>query len=177
MPQFSARSKRFTQYDLMDAAGIFAANPANADAMQDGEGNSIYKGPIQYPRMMYHPRGEERILVEGQFVTDGEGNPLLRNGEPIVRGQQKELIWETVTNEEEEAALRAKGWYDHPADSIAAANDPKRPAPPKGAQAVIDQKDRRIAELEAKLRASEPAPIKPAIVVNKKMPSVTEAQL
>ncbi len=166
MPQFSARSKRFTQYDLMDAAGIFAANPANADAMQDGEGNSIYKGPVQYPRMMYHPEGEERILVEGQFVTDGEGNPLLRNGEPIVRGQQKELVWEMVNSLEEEQVLCAEGWHDHPADSIAAANDPKRPPPPKGAQAVIDQKDRRIAELEERLRASEAPP--PVLVKNNK---------
>lgn len=151
MPAFSARNKRFTQYDLMDAAGVFAKNPANVDAMQDAEGNSLYKGPVAFPRMMYHPEGLERVTVEATMLSGPDGTPILdRAGSPIYRNEQKEVIWEIVQDAEQEAALRAAGWHDHPAKAIAAGG---RDAPPMGTQQVLDAKDAEIAELRAQLAA------------------------
>lgn len=146
----NARNRRFTIYDMMEAKGIFAANPANADAgVDEMTGEPIYKGPVRYPLMMYHPEGLERIIVDAQPLTDTAGNAVLdRNGDPIMRGEQREIVWQLVHSLKEERALRKEGWHDHPADAIAASG---KEAPSKGTQQVLDAKDREIERLQAQL--------------------------
>jgi hypothetical protein len=165
MPRFNARNNRFTQYDMLEAKGFFASNPANADSMDLNEGTPLYKGPVRYPMMFYHPQGEERVTVPAQQVTDSHGEPVIgRDGQIVMRGEQREIIWELAHDADDEEHLREGGWHDHPSDALAASG---RPAPPKGAQAVMDAKDREIATLQAQLakaqRAAErsAAPAKP----------------
>lgn len=146
----SSRNRRFTIYDMMEAKGIFAANPANADAMVNEQtGEPLYKGPIPYPKMMYHPLGETRVIVDAVPLTDTSGNAVLdRNGDPILRDEQREIVWQIVNSLKEERALRKEGWHDHPADAIAASG---KAAPAKGAQQALDAKDREIERLQAQL--------------------------
>lgn len=134
-----------TRFHVMEAAGLFASNPANPDS-QDEDGQSLYKGPIAYPKMLYHPEGAERVLVPGEII-------LSPGGREIVVGEQKELIWKLVENEAEEGELLAQGWWRTPAQAIRAANDPKRPVPPESPSQIMNEQDARIRELEERLAA------------------------
>jgi hypothetical protein len=127
------RNKRFTIYDAMEASGAFDRNPANQTARDDVSGESLYNGPIEYPKTFYSPKGETKITVPGEMVQTLEGVKL--------RSQQKELITAIAKNADEEAALRAEGWHDHPAKAIHAGGGE---APPTSS---VD----RIAQLEAEL--------------------------
>lgn len=132
----SSIRNRFTVYDAMDARGEFEKNPANADAMDRAEGVSLYKGPVPYPKMFYHPKGEERIINPGETIMD----PIQG---AIKVGVLKEIIWEMAQNEDDEKRLRAAGWHDHPSRAIAAG----------GGEAPPISSDQRIAELQAQLAA------------------------
>ncbi len=143
---YSARRNRFTIFDMMEARGDFATNPANVDS-QDPLGNgSLYKGPVPFPRMFYHPKGETRILRPGEVLLDRDGLPRVdRQGREIVLGELREIIWQLAHDADEEAKLRAEGWHDHPALAIAAG----------GGQAPAMSSDQRITELEKKLAAAQ----------------------
>lgn len=142
-------AQRFTVFDVLEARGAFKKNPANINA-QDDSGASLYNGPIQYPRMLYHPAGEERIIQEGEVINTPYG--------PKVIMQQRELIWQIAKNAEEEAAAIAAGWHRHPADAIKASG---KEAPATGADRVIEDLKKRIAELEAQKASLEPQASKP----------------
>src|SRR6266851_1485249 len=96
---------RFTIFDAMEARGVFASNSANADSRDENEGTSLYEGPVQYPKMLYHPVGKRRVIVQGETIVD----PLRG---PLVVSEQSEIIWEIVRTPEEEENLRAAGWHD-----------------------------------------------------------------
>ena len=132
-----ARKNRFTIYDALEAAGHFENNPANAGA-RDTEGRNLYSGPVEYPKMLYHPTGLERVTVPAEVIVTPLG--------PKEVGEQRELVFQIVQSKEEELALRAEGWHLTAAKAIAAAKDPRRPVP---AMNAID----RVAELEAELAA------------------------
>ena len=126
------RSNRFTVFDMMEAKGVFEANPANVDA-RDQNGASLYSGPVPYPKMFYSPTGERKITVPAEIITTPMG--------PKMVGEQSELIYEIVNDSAGEARLRAAGWHDHPAKAIAAA----------GGIAPAMSSDSRILELEAQI--------------------------
>lgn len=135
------QAQRHTIYDVMDNLGVFDRNPANFGA-QDEAGNQLYVGPVEYPKMLYHPKGEQRVTEPEKLEPTPIG--------PVRVPARYEMISAIAENAEAEAALRAEGWHDHPAKAISAAGGK---APPMGAAQVLSDKDRRIAELEAQLAA------------------------
>jgi hypothetical protein len=102
----------FTIYDAMEAKGVFDANPANPSSRDGVTGEALYKGPVPYPRMLYHPKGDEIVIVPAEIVVTPLG--------PQRVGEQRVLVHKLVNNAEEEKALRAEGWHDHPAKAIGA---------------------------------------------------------
>lgn len=146
-------SQRFTVFDVLEARGEFRKNPANAGA-QTEQGEILYTGPHEFPKMVYHPLGEERIVVPGEVITTPLG--------PKVIGEQRELIHKIVYNSsQEEEALKA-GWHGHPSESIEASG--KEP-PPTGQEQTVAQlkaEIERLQKMQAKLEASN----KPKEVVN-----------
>lgn len=106
------RANRFTVYDAMEAKGDFDSNPANSFARDSVTGDSIYKGPVEYPKMLYHPTGNEKIVVPAEIVNTPFGPQRL--------GEQKRLINVIVKNEEEEGKFLSDGWHQHPSQAIRA---------------------------------------------------------
>jgi hypothetical protein len=101
----NARAHRFTVFDVMEAQGVFDANPANPSSPD-------YRGPIQYPKMFYHPKGETRITQRAEVISTPLG--------PQRVGEMKELIHKIAADADEEKALREEGWHEHPALAIKA---------------------------------------------------------
>ena len=141
---------RFTVYDAMDAAGYFSTNPANPNA-RDKDGRGLYKGPVKFPMMLYHPRGEERVSVPGTKERTGWGTVE-------TFGELREIISREVGSEAELSEALTEGWHKHPAMAIRAANATWRkerglaplPVPPISAGSLIaDQEEqiRRLTEL------------------------------
>src|SRR6266849_3131465 len=95
----SNRHRRFTIFDMMEAKGVFEENPANADS-------SDYVGPVEFPKMLYHPEGARRVIVPEEIIVTPLG--------PKSVGEQSELIWEIAEDADGEAKLRAAGWHDRP---------------------------------------------------------------
>src|ERR1700729_1513949 len=121
--------QRFSIFDALEAKGLFRSNPANANA-RNNEGNAIYQGPVEYPKMLYHPTGERRILVPGS----AEVGSLAGQYAGQYLNEQTEIIWKTVESKEEEEFLLAEGWHTHPAQAIEAGNrirvkDGEKPLP------------------------------------------------
>ena len=138
-------AQRFTVYDVLEAKGTFKKNPANINS-QDEQGATLYNGPVQYPRMVYHPTGEERITQEGEVISTPLG--------PKVIMQQREMIWRIVNNAGEEAEAIASGWHTHPAEAMRAGG---KEAPATGADQVITDLKRKIEALEAQQASLEKA--------------------
>lgn len=113
--------KLHTIYDMMQEKGVFDSNPANTFS-RDTEGVGLYKGPVAYPKMLYHPKGEEKIVQPGEEVESRRHPDGF-----VVRGEVRELISKKADNQEEEVKLKAEGWHEHPAQAIAAGG---RKAPP-----------------------------------------------
>jgi len=120
----------------MEARGEFSGNPANADS-HDSTGTSLYRGPVKFPRMLYHPTGAERITNPGEYQATPMG--------PRLVGQQSELISQIVNDETEEKKLLDAGWHKHPADAMRAA----------GKDAPQVSPSRKIADLEEQIRKLE----------------------
>lgn len=104
------RNRTFTIYDKMEQDGVFEANPANIDS-RGPHGEQIYKKQ-DFPKMVYHPRGEFRITNPGEWIGTVMGPKLV--------GSQSELISKTVNDAEELAEARAEGWHLTPSASVAA---------------------------------------------------------
>lgn len=136
-----AQRNRFTIYDALDAKGFFDSNPANAGS-RNHEGQALYAGPVEYPKMVYHPLGLERIVVPAEVITTPYG--------PKEVGEQRELICQVVNNPEEEAKMVNAGWHLHPAAAIQAAG---KVAPETGAELELEELDRRMAALQAQREA------------------------
>lgn len=106
---------RFTVYDAMENAGWFTSNPANLGS-RDKDGRPLYAGPVKFPMMLYHPRGEERVSVPGTMEKTSWGTV-----EKF--GEQWELISREVKSDAELADALAEGWHKHPAHAIRAGNE------------------------------------------------------
>lgn len=127
------RQRRFTIYDMMEEKGLFEANPANTDA-RDSNGMNVYKKQ-EYPRMVYHPEGLERVTSPGEVLSTPLG--------PRTVGRQTELINKIVNNEGELKSALGEGWHETPAGAIAKRNGEELPI----------SGEQRIADLEAQILA------------------------
>jgi hypothetical protein len=141
-------NKSFTIYDVMEANGVFSDNPANADA-------ATYAGPQQYPRMLYHPKGEEKVTNQGEVLVTAFG--------PKMVNVQKELISKIVNNKAEEDEALAQGWHKHPAGSMVAGGkdapqvtSPERKAHLQAQRAAIDAELKAADEIG---KAPQAAPV------------------
>lgn len=133
----------FTIYDMMDKKGVFSLNPANRDAQDPVTRENLYKGPVQYPKMLFSPTGEFRVTVPAEVISTPFG--------PQRVGEQRELISRVVSTKQEEAVLKKLGWLDHPAKSIDAGLSDADRAAGKAAPAISS--DVRVNDLEAQLEA------------------------
>lgn len=106
------RGHRFTIYDALEKSGYFDSNPANTFAREPTSGGPLYAGPIEFPKMLYHPEGEERVIVPAEIILTPMG--------PKPVGEQREMLHQIVVNAVEEAELVAEGWHDHPAKALKA---------------------------------------------------------
>ncbi len=97
------RSNVHTVFHVMEEKGVFERNPANRDSRDQTTGESLYKGPVPYPRMLFHPQGAEKIIVPAEIIITPLG--------PQRVGEQRQLIYKIVQNEAEEAQLKAAGWH------------------------------------------------------------------
>jgi len=130
-------NNRFTVYDVLEARGEFRKNPANVGAQSD-TGEQLYIGPVEYPKMVFHPTGEERITVPGEVITTPLGAKTI--------GEQRELINKLVRNQAEEEEAISAGWHRHPSQSIAASG---KDAPATGQEQTIEALKKQIEELQA----------------------------
>lgn len=105
--------QRYSVFDHMERKGVFQTNPANPDS-RDGQGQSLYKGPVGYPKMFYSPKGEEREISPEHLEFD--------RGREFTVPARHELVTAVVDSPEAERKLRAAGWHDHPAKAIEAGN-------------------------------------------------------
>jgi len=127
----------------MDAKGLFDMNSANSSSPQ-------YQGPVEYPKMFYHPLGKQRVVQKAEILQTPFG--------PQKVGEQWELIARTVSDADEERRARAAGWHDHPAKAIEAGGEK---APPMAARSRIAELERQINSLTAQLNAARAAPPPP----------------
>lgn len=133
---------RHSIYDVMEDVGVFDSNPANVSSPE-------YK-KAEYPRMFYHPMGEEKITRPAEIVQTPIG--------PQAVGEQREMIYALANDEEEEKKFRLEGWHDHPAAANIAAG--RKPGFNVKSQA------QRIADLEkelAMLKGPDAEPAKPVV--------------
>lgn len=108
----AGRANRFTIYDALEKSGYFDSNPANAFSQSPVDQSSLYKGPVEFPKMLYHPLGEEKITVPGEVLSTPSGPKLV--------GEQREMLTIIVNNLAEGSAAAAEGWHDHPAKAMKA---------------------------------------------------------
>jgi len=120
------KGHRFSIYDAMEAQGVFDANPANSFARDPVTGQSLYTGPQEYPKMLYHPTGDEMQVTPGEEISGPYG--------PKTLNVHFEMIHRIVGSKDKEDEWLAKGWRTHPTRA-------------PGAPGV----DNKIAQLEAEL--------------------------
>ncbi len=142
----------YTIFDFMEKQGVFRRNPANRDAIADDR-SSAYKGPVQFPKMLYHPKGETRITVPGEVLATPFG--------PKMVGEQREIINRLVETPKELAVLKQLGWHDHPAKAIAAGGGE---APPVASEDRVKTLEETIELLRAELEAAKSAPLASNVV-------------
>ena len=143
-----------TRYHVMEAAGVFDSNPANSYA-RDEDGNSLYKGPVEFPKMLYHPQGEEKVIVPGELI-------LTPGGREVLVGEQRELVHRIVGDREEEVLALADGWHTTPRAAIIAGNEVRQAAgeklrlvPAASPAQVISDKDAEIRRLQEQIASME----------------------
>lgn len=139
------RQNRFTIYDAMEAQGVFDSNPANQFS-KDSNGLGLYKGPIEYPKMLYHPTGEERVVKAAEAIATPFG--------PKMVGEEKRMISQTVNSKEEEDELRKQGWHARPIDALKARAKvtgeavPQTPADPRDSE--MEKLRKMVEDLQIK---------------------------
>lgn len=135
------RHSRFTVFDVMEAKGLFDTNKANISSPQ-------YSGPLEYPKMYYHPTGKKRVVQKAELLNTPFG--------PQRVGEQFELISRVAKDEAEGEKLEAAGWHDHPSKAIAASGEK---APPMTAHGRIADLERQVQILQNQIRAAQAGPI------------------
>lgn len=139
MPQ---PKRRHSIYDVMEERGVFLVNPANLDSIDLNTRNSIYV-KAEYPKLLYHPQGLERVIVASQMEMTAFG--------PQKTGEQREIIWEEVNDLASEKRLLALGWHNHPAKAMAAAG--KTP-PPMSSASQVEVLEDKMDDLQRQLDES-----------------------
>lgn len=141
------RENIHTVYDRMAAKGMFSANPANEGSRDPNTGESLYKGPIQFPKMLYHPEGKKRVTSPSVTVPGPAG--------PVVVPAQHEIINKIVNNKAELKEALDAGWHEHPADAFwAGLSEDERELverPAKSATSRINTLEQKLAEMEKEL--------------------------
>lgn len=132
------KETRYSIFDVLDARGVFDDNPANQQADAERDGTPFRTWPNKFPKMLYHPKGEMKVTRQAEILVTPMG--------PKFVNERKEMIHAIAANAAEEAALRAKGWHDHPAKALAAGGGV---APPMSAAERIDDLEAEIARLKA----------------------------
>ncbi len=142
-----------TIYDVMDEKGVFDSNPANMSA-RDASGLSIFKGPVQYPKMFYHPEGLLRQTSPGEILATPLG--------PKKVGEQWAIETKIAETEAEAKVLKASGWHEHPADAEAARMGV---APPQKVMTPqeIDEMRAANARMTEQLRVHDEAALSPKV--------------
>ena len=146
-----AVGNRFTIFDALEKKGYYSSNPANSYARDPTDGHNLYTGPVEFPKMLYHPQGEERIITQAEIVTTPMGAKLV--------GEKRELIYVSVENEARLNEALYDGWHDHPSKANRARIEARLAAGEiKEAEAAAMIKalpslgsESRIKELEAQL--------------------------
>ena len=138
----------YSVYHAMEDKGVFENNRANASAVNN-DGLSTYEGPVAYPKMLYHPKGELYCITQGILVTDRDSRPVFDEaGKPKFAG----AVWGVkniiVESEEQEAEMVGKGWHFTEAQALRANPETLHKAPPKS---HAELQAERIAELEKQL--------------------------
>lgn len=153
--------QRYSVYDHMDRKGVFATNPANPDS-RDSQGQSLYKGPVGFPKMLYHPKGEEKEISPAHLEFD--------RGREFTIPAKYEMITRIVETPADAKKLLASGWWDHPAKAIeagnrvrAAAGLPLRPVPEMNSAELATREAMERAEEEIENRDIELADAKKEI--------------
>lgn len=140
--------KVYSVYHHMEEKGVFETNTANAGAVNT-DGLSIYQGPVEYPKMLYHPTGEMERIYAGIQVMDREGNPVKdENGQLKYAGSQHAIKTVIVHSADEEAEWIGRGW--HTSEAAARRTNPVLAKTAPGPTPMEEAKS-RIKELEAKL--------------------------
>lgn len=136
-----------TVYDRLAAKGEFSKNPANDGARDPLSGETLYKGPVPYPKMMYHPEGKRRQTSPSVTVPGPAG--------PTVIPAQSELITKVVNNKVEFEEAKLAGWHDHPSDSYwASLTEEERmyvERPAKSAQTRINTLEQQLEDMRKEL--------------------------
>ncbi len=144
-----------TVYHALENAGKFDDNPANHFADPERDGQPFRTWPVRYPMVLYHPKGERRVIRAAQYEQTPFG--------PRMVNKHEEVITAVATNEAEEKRLRAAGWHDHPMKAEAAA----------GRAEVVITAEQKVQDLEgeiAKLRAEREALMAQALVAQPNVP-------
>lgn len=123
----------FTIYDVMEKKGVFKLNPANISSKE-------YVGPVSYPRMLYHPKGELVKVAQGEIIVTPFG--------PQIVGERWDLVTQVVNSAEEEKVLLKDGWHTHPARAIEASG---KKAPAVSSEARIKELQETLARTQAEL--------------------------
>ena len=149
------QSRRFSIYDMLEENGVFDSNPANIGSV-DKDGASLYRGPVEYPKMLYHPEGAERVIVPAQAETTPFGPQML--------GEQRELVYREVASKSEEREALAAGWHDHPAKAIAAGNKVReakglapRAVPAISTMSLVKSLEEQLADMQRQLGEAQEA--------------------
>ena len=145
------RENIHTVYDRMRAKGMFSSNPANEGSRDPNTGESLYKGPVPFPKMLYHPQGKKRVTSPEVVVPGPAGATTVP--------AQYEIINKIVQNKAEyEEALKA-GWQEHPADSFwAGLSEEERQyveKPAKSAQTRINSLEQQLEDMRKELAAAK----------------------
>jgi hypothetical protein len=134
----------------MEDRGVFEDNTANASAVSH-DGLSTYAGPVEYPKMLYHPKGEVYCITQGIMVTDRDNRPFLdENGKPRYAGAVWGIKNVIVESAVQEAEYTSKGWHFTEAQALRANPETLTKAPPKTIQELQLEE---IASLKQQLAA------------------------
>lgn len=158
-------NKVYSIYHSMEDRGLFETNKANAQAVNN-DGLSIYEGPVQYPKMLYHPKGEMRCVTQGIMVTDRDNRPVFdETGKPKYAGAVYEVKNIVVDSAEQEEEMVNQGWHYTEAQALRANPETFHKAPPK---TKAEEQEEKIKELEKQLEAAVAAGAQPAPPVPQK---------
>lgn len=152
MPARNRMHKVYSVYHAMDDRGVFEQNKANVQSVNN-DGLSMYEGPVQYPKMLYDPKGELYCINQGIMIVDRDNRPVFdEQGKVKYAGSVWGVKNIVVDNAEQEEEMVKKGWHFTEAQALRANPTSPIKAPPKS---PAELQAERIADLEKKLAEFE----------------------